>query len=340
MRSALPNAMHFGFTGTPIDKGKVGKGTFNLFAREDEEKYRRRYLDKYSIKDSISDGTTVPIYYNLAPQEYRLDREAILEEFFKLYEESGVASIEELNKLLDRIPKIKEALKAEDRIRKIAKFIADHYKNFVESSGFKAFVVAVDREACAMYMEAFKQLYESGESPLPPDYFKVVYTSNNKDSGLLRKYWLSDEEEKVVRKNFKDKNKLPKIFIVTEKLLTGYDDPILQTMYLDKPMKDHTLLQAIARVNRPYIDEEIRKEAGVIVDFIGIFKDLQKALVFDAESIEGAIVDLEMLKKRFAELMDEARKYIEMLEDGAESMDKKLERLIDYFAEEEKRRNS
>lgn len=337
MRSALPNAMLFGFTGTPIDKGKVGKGTFNLFAREDEERYRRRYLDKYSIKDSISDGTTVPLYYNLAPLEYRINREEILEEFFRLYEESGVTSVEELNKLLDRIPKIKEALKAEDRIRKVAKFIAEHYRNFVEPSGFKAFVVAVDREACAMYMEAFRELYERGESPLPPDYFRVVYTSSNKDTELLRKYWLSDEEEKVVRKNFKDKYKLPKIFILTEKLLTGYDAPILQTMYLDKPMKDHTLLQAIARVNRPYIDDEIEKEAGVIVDFIGIFEDLQRALTFDAESIEGAVIDLELLKKRFSELMDDAREYIELLE-GDESMDKKLEKLVDYFAEEEKRK--
>lgn len=337
MRSALPNAMLFGFTGTPIDKGKVGKGTFYLFAREDEEKYRRRYLDKYSIKDSISDGTTVPLYYNLAPQEYRIDRKEILEEFFKLYEESGVASVEELNKLLDKIPKIKEVLKSKDRIRKVAKFIAEHYKDYVEPSGFKAFVVAVDREACAMYMEAFKELYESGENPLPPDYFRVVYTSSNKDNELLRKYWLSEDEEKTVRKNFKDKNKLPKIFIVTEKLLTGYDAPILQTMYLDKPMKDHTLLQAIARVNRPYIDEEIEKEAGVIVDFIGIFEDLQKALAFDAESIEGAVIDLEMLKNRFSELMKDAKKYIDLLE-GEESMDKKLEKLVDYFADEERRK--
>lgn len=337
MRSALPNAMLFGFTGTPIDKGKVGKGTFYLFAREDEEKYRRKYLDKYSIKDSISDGTTVPLYYNLAPQEYRIDRKEILEEFFRLYEESGVASVEELNKLLDKIPKIKEVLKSKDRIRKVAKFIAEHYIDYVEPSGFKAFVVAVDREACAMYMETFKELYESGESPLPPDYFRVVYTSSNKDNELLRKYWLSDDEEKTVRKNFKDKNKLPKIFIVTEKLLTGYDAPILQTMYLDKPMKDHTLLQAIARVNRPYIDEEIEKEAGVIVDFIGIFEDLQKALAFDAESIEGAVIDLEMLKNRFSELMKDAKKYIDLLE-GEESMDKKLEKLVDYFADEERRK--
>lgn len=344
MRAALPNAFYFGFTGTPIDRGKVGKGTFKLFAQEDMKLYRRPYLDKYNIKQSISDGTTVPLYYTLAPQEYRLDRKTILEEFFRLYEEKGIASIEELNKLLDKATKIKEVMKAYNRIKKIAKHIVEHFRKYVEPSGFKAFVVAVDREACALYMEAFKELYkEDPENALPPEYFRVVYTSSNKDNELLRKYWITPEEEKRIRRSFRDKNKLPKIFIVTEKLLTGYDAPILQTMYLDKPMKDHTLLQAIARVNRPYYDEELKKTAGVIVDYVGIFEDLQRALAFDSESIEGAVIDFQALRNRFVLLMEElkqiAGEVFKIIDDKTLSWDKKTEKIVEIFSEEKTRRH-
>lgn len=338
MRAALPNAFYFGFTGTPIDRGKVGKGTFKLFAQEDMEKYHRPYLDKYSIKESIQDGTTVPLYYTLAPQEYRLDRKTILEEFFKLYEEKGIASIEELNKLLDKISKIKEVLKAQERIKKIAKHISDHYKRFVEPSGFKGMVVAVDREACALYMEAFKELYkEDPTTSIPPDEIAVVYTPMHNDKGLLKKYHLNEDKEDEIRRNFKKKNRPPKLLIVTEKLLTGYDAPILQTMYLDKPMKDHTLLQAIARVNRPYSDEDLHKSAGLIVDYIGIFEDLQRALAFDSKSIEGAVIDLEVLRKKFSELMRDAEEYLSLLKDESFSWDKRLEKLVELFSEREKR---
>ncbi|CAI1492367.1 Type I restriction enzyme R Protein [Thermococcus nautili] len=338
MRSALPNAFYFGFTGTPIDKGKIGKGTFNLFAFEDMKKYHRPYLDKYSIKESIEDGTTVPLYYTLAPQEYRLDRKTILEEFFRLYEEKGIASIEELNKLLDKVSKIKEVLKAKKRIKKVAKHISEHYKKFVEPSGFKAMVVAVDREACALYMEAFKELYEENpHSAIPPEEIAVVYTPMHNDKGILKKYHLKEDQEDEIRRNFKKRERPPKILIVTEKLLTGYDAPILQTMYLDKPMKDHTLLQAIARVNRPYSDGELHKTAGLIVDYIGIFEDLQRALAFDSKSIEGAVFDLEVLRKRFAELMGRAEEYLRLLRDNSLSWDKKLEKLVKVFSDRKKR---
>jgi len=338
MRSALPNAFYFGFTGTPIDKGKVGKGTFNLFAFEDMKKYHRPYLDKYGIKESIEDGTTVPLYYTLAPQEYRLDRKTILEEFFRLYEEKGIASIEELNKLLDKVSKIKEVLKAKKRIKKVAKHISEHYKKFVEPSGLKAMVVAVDREACALYMEAFKELYEENpQSAIPPEEIAVVYTPMHNDKGILKKYHLKEDQEDEIRRNFKKRDRLPKILIVTEKLLTGYDAPILQTMYLDKPMKDHTLLQAIARVNRPYSDGELHKTAGLIVDYIGIFEDLQRALAFDSKSIEGAVFDLGVLRKRFAELMREAEEYLGLLRDNSLSWDKKLEKLVKVFSNRKKR---
>src|SRR5438105_348647 len=106
------------------------------------------------------------------------------------------------------------------------------------------------------------------------------------------------------RKTFPKPDQLPKIFIVTDKLLTGYDAPVLYCMYLDKPMRDHVLLQAVARVNRPYEDARgVKKPCGLIVDFIGILKELNKALAFDSDDVSGVIEDLDVLLARFRELM-------------------------------------
>jgi len=322
MRGALPNAFYFGFTGTPIDKTKVGRGTFIAFGYPPDEPY----LDKYTIDESIEDGTTIPLYYTLAKTELHVDRETLEEEFFKVIEEEGIASIEGVNKIIERAEKLKAVLKSKDRIDKIAKHIAEHYRKFVEPLGFKAFIVAVDREACALYKEAI-------DNYLPPEYTKVVYTKNYEDDELLKKYYISEEEEKIVRKDFKSPAKLPKILIVTEKLLTGYDAPILYVMYLDKPLKDHTLLQAIARVNRPYV----RKSCGLIVDYIGIFENLQRALAFYSKDVEAGLLDFEKLKEKFVELIQKADEILEEINLKDET--KRIQNIIDYFFDEDKREN-
>jgi type I restriction enzyme R subunit len=320
MRGSLPNAYYFGFTGTPIDKTKVGKGTFIAFGYPPDEPY----LDKYTIDESIEDGTTVPLYYTLAKTELHVDKKILEEEFFKVVEEEGIVSIEGINKIIERAQKLKAVLKAKDRIEKIAQHIAEHYKNFVEPLGFKAFIVAVDREACALYKEAIDKY-------LRADYTKVVYTSDYKDNELLRKYYISDEEEKIIRKDFKSHDKLATILIVTENLLTGYDAPILYVMYLDKPLKDHTLLQAIARVNRPYAG----KTCGLIVDYIGIFENLQRALAFYSKDVEAGLIDFEKLKERFKQLMEEASIILKEIDLNDEK--ERIQNIIEYFFEDEKR---
>ncbi|MBW9221497.1 HsdR family type I site-specific deoxyribonuclease [Methanothermococcus sp. SCGC AD-155-C09] len=320
MRGSLPNAFYFGFTGTPIDKTKVGKGTFIAFGYPPDEPY----IDKYAIDESIEDGTTIPLYYSLAKTELHVDKETLEEEFFRVVEEEGIASIEGINKIIERAEKLKSVLKAEDRIDKISKHIAEHYKKFVEPLGFKAFIVAVDREACALYKEAIDKY-------LPQDYTKVVYTSNYKDSELLKKYHISEDEEKIIRKNFKSPEKLPKILIVTEKLLTGYDAPLLYAMYLDKPLKDHTLLQAIARINRPYTG----KTCGLIMDYVGIFENLQRALAFYSKDVEAGLIDYDNLKERFKDLMDKAFEILKEID--LEDEEKRIQNIIDYFFEEDKK---
>ncbi len=257
LMAGLPPATYVGFTATPVDKTAYGTGTYTTFGMEDE----KGYLHKYSISESIEDGTTLPLYYNIAPNEMRVPYELLDKEFLSLAEAEGIADIEELNKILERAVNLKNFLKAEARIEKIAKYVAIHYKENVEPLGYKAFLVGVDREACAHYKKAIDKY-------LPLEYSEVVYTGNHNDSLLLKEFHLEGKKEKQIRKAFTKYNEFPKILIVTEKLLTGFDAPILYAMYLDKPMRDHTLLQTIARVNRPYENEERRWSSLMVLSSI------------------------------------------------------------------------
>ena len=295
LMAGLPNATFLGFTGTPVDKTVYGKGTFKTFGCEDDQ----GYLHKYSIADSIEDGTTLPLYYQLAPNEMLVPHETLDKEFLSLAEAEGVADIEELNKILERAVNLKNFLKGKERIQKVAKFVAKHYRENVEPLGYKAFLVGVDREACAHYKKALDQF-------LPPEYSEVVYTGNNNDSALLKEFHLDPKKERQIRKSFGKLDQQPKILIVTEKLLTGFDAPVLYALYLDKPMRDHTLLQAIARVNRPYENEarEMVKPHGFVLDFVGIFDKLEKALAFDSDEINAIVKDLKLLKVLFKNKME------------------------------------
>jgi type I restriction enzyme, R subunit len=294
--AALPNATMIGFTGTPIDRTAYGQGTFKVFGRDDAPK---GYLDKYSIAESIQDGTTLELTYTLAPSEIQVPREILEKEFLALVEAEGVSDIAELNKILEHAVNLRTFLKAADRVDKVAQFVAKDFKEKVEPLGYKAFLVGVDREACALYKKALDKY-------LPAEYSVVVYTSAHNDSALLGEFKLDEQEETKLRRTFVQRDTVPKILIVTEKLLTGFDAPILYCMYLDKPMRDHTLLQAIARVNRPYEDENgVKKPVGFVVDFVGIFDKLEKALAFDNDEVASVIQNLDVLKERFGTLIRE-----------------------------------
>lgn len=325
LMGALPNATYIGFTGTPIDNLSKGKGTFKVFGSDDAQ----GYLDKYSIAESIEDGTTVKLNYGLAPSDLRVDKETLEKAFLSLAEAEGVSDIEELNAILDRAVELKELMKASSRMEKIAKYVAGHFRENVEPMGFKAFLVTVDREACALYKKAL-------DKHLPTEYSRVVYSPSHNDAALLKEYYLSPDDEKKTRKEFSRKDGLPKILIVTEKLLTGFDAPILYAMYLDKPMRDHVLLQAIARVNRPYEDESgLVKPYGFVLDFVGIFEKLEKALAFDSDIVASVIQNVDVLKELFVVMMREkAPKYLPLTKGWD---DKAKERAIEYFVDKGKR---
>jgi len=227
---------------------------------------------------------------------------------------------------------LKNFLKGKDRVKKVARYVADHFRENVEPLGYKAFLVGVDREACAFYKEALDAI-------LPAEYSEVVFTGNNNDPVHLKKWHLDPKREKQIRKNFTKVGEWPKILIVTEKLLTGFDAPILYAMYLDKPMRDHTLLQAIARVNRPYENEaaEMVKPHGFVLDFVGIFDKLEKALAFDSDEINAIVKDIGLLKQLFkAKMESKAPAYLALVTRNFD--DKDVDNLIEHFRDKERRK--
>jgi len=330
LMAALPNATFIGFTGTPIDQTAYGKGTFKTFGADDAP---QGYLHKYSISDSIADGTTLPLFYALAPSELLVPKEVLEQEFFKLAEAYGVADIDELNRILERAVNTRNFLKGRERIDKVAAYVAQHYRDNVEPLGYKAFLVGVDREACALYKEALDKY-------LPADWSEVVYTGSNNDSALLKRFHHDEKKEKDIRKQFAKQGTLPRILLVTEKLLTGYDAPVLYAMYLDKPMRDHTLLQAIARVNRPYENEALQmvKPHGFVLDFVGIFDKLEKALAFDSDEVNAIVKDIALLKTLFKSKMEaQAPQYLALIRRGF--IDKDVDNLIEHFRDAERRKS-
>ncbi|MDX9974503.1 MAG: deoxyribonuclease HsdR, partial [FCB group bacterium] len=293
---------------------------FKIFGAQDE----LGYLDLYSIAESIADETTLPIKHVMAPATMTVPADRLDKEFFALADSEGVTDVEELNKVLDRAVGLRTFLTADDRIEKVAAFVAEHFKESVLPLGYKAFLVAVNREACAKYKKALDKL-------LPPEWSVPVYTENAADAidrPLVAELQLSPEREEDVRLLFKKPAEDPKILIVTDKLLTGYDAPLLYCLYLDKPMRDHVLLQSIARVNRPYVDANgVQKRVGLVVDFVGVLREIKKALQFDSSDVSGVIEDLDVLLQDFLQKIAQAEKDYLQVSSG-DTPDERLEKLV------------
>ena len=321
LMAALPNATIFGFTGTPIARTEHGEGTFKIFGTDDEG-----YLDKYPIAESIEDETTLPLRHMMVPSEMTVPAAQLDREFFALADFEGITDVEELNRVLDRAVGLQTFLMATDRIEQVAEFVAKHFRENVLPLGYKAFLVAVNREACAKYKEALDKL-------LPPEWSVPVYSENVNDvveRPLVAELQLSEEQERAVRLTFKKANEDPKILIVTDKLLTGYDAPLLYCMYLDKPMRDHVLLQAIARVNRPYVDKDGSiKSIGLIVDFVGVLRELKQALRFDSSDVSGVMEGLDLLMDEFrGKILRAKASYLDHEDAAGESADQYLELIV------------
>lgn len=274
MRMALPNAFFFGLTGTPINKSD--HNTFWTFGAQEDE---NGYMSRYSFEDALRDKTILPLHFEPRLLDIHIDRDRVDEEFEAL---SNTLDEDAKITLSNKAAKMLEFLKSPERIAIVCRDIAQHYQEKVEPQGFKAMIVTPDREACHLYKQELGKYFPDSASAV------VISTSGKGEDELKRLYSLTkDEQEKLIEKFNKPESEL-KFLIVTAKLLTGFDAPILQTMYLDKSLKDHTLLQAICRTNRKFPN----KTFGRIVDYFGVFDDAAKALEFDEEVMKKVITNL------------------------------------------------
>ena len=245
------------------------------------------YLSRYSFQDSIRDGATLPLHFEPRLSEMHIDQEAIDTAFAELAEERGLTESDKIT-LSKRAASIEVLIKTPSRISKIAADIAEHFREKVEPENLKAQVVAYDRASCIAYKEELDRL-------LGPDASTIVMSKARGDSPEWAKWTPGADELEQVLARFNDPADPLKIIIVTSKLLTGFDAPILYCQYLDKPLKEHTLLQAITRTNRVYPPN---KTHGLIVDYLGIFDDVAKSLAFDENSVQQVISNIEELKSQ------------------------------------------
>lgn len=309
MRAALPNAFLFGLTGTPVNK--ADKNTFWAFGAEED---KGGYMSRYTFQDSLRDKATLPLHFEPRLVDVHVDKETI-DKLFENFKEETALTDDEADALNKKSAKMSAFLKSPERVAKIVKDIASHFKEKVEPHGFKGMIVTPDRYACVLYKEELDNYF-------PTEASRVVISTSANDELEFKKKWAVDKstQEKIVDE-FNDAQSNLKFIIVTAKLLTGFDAPILQTMYLDKSIKDHTLLQAICRTNRVYP----KKSFGRIVDYFGVFDDTAKALEFDEKSVAKVISNLSELREQLPEAMRDALIHfngVDRMIDGFEGLEK------------------
>jgi type I restriction enzyme, R subunit len=268
MRDALPNATYLGFTGTPIEGADVN--TPAVFGS---------YVDVYDIAQAVEDGATVRIFY-----ESRLAKVELSEEGKRLVadfeEELGTEGLTEAQKTKTKTTQLEALIGSEMRVANVANDIITHFEQRQEVFEGKGMIVAMSRRIAAdLYAQIIALRPEWHSSDLDKGAIKVVMTAASSDGPELAKHHTNKEQRRALAERLKNPDDPLKLVIVRDMWLTGFDAPCLHTLYLDKPMKGHNLMQAIARVNRVYKD----KPAGLVVDYLGIASDLKKALSFYAD---------------------------------------------------------
>jgi type I restriction enzyme, R subunit len=266
MRDALPNATYIGFTGTPIEGTDVN--TPQVFGN---------YIDRYDIKDAVTDGATVRIFYESRLAKVNLDEtgKRLIEEFDAELEQDE--EVTEKQKAKAKWTKLEAIIGSEDRIRNLANDIVTHFEKRQTVFEGKALIVAMSRRIAAdIYKEIIALRPEWHNDDVTKGTIKVVMTTNSADGPEIARHYTTKQQRRDLSERMKNPADELKIVIVRDMWLTGFDAPCLNTMYVDKPMRGHNLMQAIARVNRVFKD----KPGGLIVDYLGIGTDLKKALSF------------------------------------------------------------
>jgi type I restriction enzyme R subunit len=293
MRAALPNAFLFGLTGTPINRRD--RNTFYAFGADEDQ---HGYMSRYGFEESIRDGATLPLHFEPRLVELHIDKDAIDSAYADL---TGGLSDLDREGLSKAAAKMSVLVKVPERITRICADVAQHFTEKVRPNGFKAMLVTYDQESCLLYKAQL-------DKHLPPEASEIVISVSGKEreDERYKPYKRDRDAEEKLLDRYRDPNDPLQILVVTAKLLTGFDAPILQALYLDKPMRDHTLLQAITRTNRTY---GAMKTHGLIVDYLGVFDDVAKSLEFDEEGFRSVVSDIENLKVQLPEAMQKCLAY-------------------------------
>ncbi|AKA35127.1 type I restriction endonuclease subunit R [Flagellimonas lutaonensis] len=299
MRDALPNATYIGFTGTPIESTDVN--TPAVFGN---------YIDVYDIAQAVEDGATVRIYY-----ESRLAKVNLSEEGKKLVEELDDEldgeELTETQKAKAKWTQLEALIGSENRIKNVANDIIQHFGQRQEVFEGKGMIVAMSRRIAAdLYEEIIKLKPEWHSDDLDKGVIKVVMTSSSSDGPKIAKHHTTKQQRRILADRMKDPDDELKLVIVRDMWLTGFDAPSMHTLYIDKPMKGHNLMQAIARVNRVYKD----KPGGLVVDYLGIASDLKKALSFYSDA--GGKGDPTIAQEQAVELMLEKLEVVAQMFNG------------------------
>ncbi len=299
MRDALPNATYLGFTGTPIES--TDTNTPAVFGN---------YIDVYDIAQAVEDGATVRIYY-----ESRLAKVNLSEEGKQLVEkldgELAQGDLTDTQKAKAKWTQLEALIGSENRIKNIAQDIVSHFEQRQAVFEGKGMTVAMSRRIAAdLYAEITKIKPDWHSDDLDKGVIKVVMTSSSSDGPEISEHHTTKAQRKTLADRMKHPDDPLKLVIVRDMWLTGFDAPSLHTLYIDKPMKGHNLMQAIARVNRVYKD----KPGGLIVDYLGIASDLKKALSFYSDA--GGKGDPTILQEQAVELMLEKLEVVSQLFHG------------------------
>ena len=299
MRDALPNATYIGFTGTPIESTDVN--TPAVFGN---------YIDVYDIAQAVEDGATVRIYY-----ESRLAKVNLSEEGKKLVEELDDEldgeELTETQKAKAKWTQLEALIGSENRIKNVANDIIQHFGQRQEVFEGKGMIVAMSRRIAAdLYAEIIKLKPEWHSDDLDKGVIKVVMTSSSSDGPKIAKHHTTKQQRRMLADRMKDPDDELKLVIVRDMWLTGFDAPSMHTLYIDKPMKGHNLMQAIARVNRVYKD----KPGGLVVDYLGIASDLKRALSFYSDA--GGKGDPTIAQAQAVELMLEKLEVVSQMFNG------------------------
>lgn len=343
MRVKLANGFRYGFTGTPIDR--TMQNTHRDFGPlKDGE--QERYLSYYGIRRAIRDGATLEVHYIRDKVPFEVNEAALNVGFEQMCAEMELEDEEAKDFIQRQRAQWKELARHPDRVEIVAERMLAHFLEHPDPNGFKAQLVAVDRKACALYKHALDE--KLATRGLPAEWTDVIISAAQNSEPVVERFEYPKAKHDELIDYYKltpaewnawnherhgdDKSKWRpplKILIVCDRLLTGFDAPVEQVMYLDKPLRDHSLLQAVARTNRPL--PSMKKRTGVVVDYFGVFTNLEQALNFDESVREESLIDWDALRATVPEEVERCMQLFDgiLIADTRECLLSALRRLRD-----------